>query len=214
MNSTLALGITDKVSAISYVLSAIGMGGISSEEDIDYNIDAGDADKLIDNLSQTTQTNGGKGFWFNREEFHKLEPSSTDGKVKVPSNTMSCFYKEDGGKPYPITMRGQYLFDTKELGYDMRSLVRGDGKLHCTLIVNLPFETLPPTAKQHIADLARYWMVNDKEGDQIKLAALEKQAVISRSALDTEEGSQRRRNMFNNPSVRYAMGRIGGYNNN
>lgn len=214
MDSLLSLGITDKVSAINHIMSAIGMVGITTEDDIDYSIDASDANKLIDTVSQEVQVNGGKGFWFNRENFHKLTPNVDDGKVKVPNNTLSCFIKREGDLVVPINLRGQYLFDAEEYGYDMRQAARSDGKLHCRLIVNLPFDTLPSTAKHAIVDQARFWMVNDKEGDVTKMNSLKEQAGISMIALVAENRGQRRQNAFNNPNIRYTMAKVGGYNNN
>lgn len=214
MDSILSLGITDKVSAINHIMSSIGMVGISTEDDIDYSIDASDASKLIDNISQVVQSNGGKGYWFNRENFHKLKPSEVDGKVKVPNNTLTCTIKREGDTVVPINLRGQYLFDSEKHGYDMREAARSDGFLHCRLIVNLPFDTLPATAKHAIVDQARFWMVNDKEGDVTKMNSLKEQASISMVALVSEDRGQRRQNAFNNPNIRYTMGMVGGLNNN
>lgn len=213
MESTLKLGITDKVSAINLIMSAIGMVGVNSQDDIDYNIDASDADKLIDSISQNVQINGGKGFWFNREEFHKFTPDA-NGFVRVPNNTLSCFIKRDRDLIVPINLRNYVLFDAREYGYDMRSAVQSDGKLHCTLIVNLPFDTLPTTAKHAVVDLARFWMVNDKEGDVTKLNTLKAQSDVSMIALMSEDNGQKRRNALTNPYIRYTVGKVGGYNNN
>lgn len=213
MNITLSLGITTKVDAINRVLEAIGSVGINSEEEIDWNIDASSADKMIDTWSQRIQINDGKGWWFNRETFHKFSPDSVTGTIVLPNNTLSCIVKRRGGKVYPITIRGSKLFDTENYGYDMKPLVGSDGKLHCVLIVNLPFEDLPATAKQTIADASRFWFVNDKEGDQIKMNALQNSAERSFHSLAAEDGRQRRRNILSNGRLSKDIYKAGGFNN-
>lgn len=215
MDTTLRLGITDKVSAINSILSSIGMVGINSEEDIDYNVDAGDADKLIDNLSQSVQVHLGNGLWFNREGFHKFTPEVGTGKVRVPNNTMSCKIKRSPDNTVtPVGIRGSLLFDAQVNGYDMSNSVWPDGLLHCELVVNLPFEALPTSAKHVIVDQARYWMVNDKEGDTVKLGTLERKMSASMITMLAEDTGQKRHNAFNNPYVSHVMNRVGGYNNN
>lgn len=213
MEINLVLGIDTKKDAINSVLNAIGSVGINSDEEIDWNIDAADADKLIDNLSQKIQTNNGKGWWFNREEFHKLTPDPVTGGVAVPNNTLSCYVQRVNGALFPITLRGTKLFDAKNLGYDVSSMVDGSGRVPCTLVVNLPFDELPSTAKHAITDAARFWFVNDKEGDQIKMNPLQQSANMSFAGMMSEDASQKRRNMFNNKFISNSVMLAGGYNN-
>lgn len=214
MNVNFNIGIDTKVDAINSVLSAIGEVGINSPEEIDWNIDAADADKLIDAMSQEIQTNQGKGWWFNREEFHKLVPDLSNGMINVPNNTLSCFIKRHNGALIPITLRGNSLFDAKNLGYDMRSMVWNDGTVHCTLVVVLPFETLPPTAKFAVTNASRFWMVTDKEGDTTKMQVMKSASDTSLSSLMAEDSGQKRRNMMDNKHIQYNVGLIGGFNNN
>ena len=214
MDNTFSLGIDTKIDAINSVLNAIGSVGINSEEEIDWNIDAADADKLIDNISQKIQTNFGKGFWFNREAFHKFTPDAINGNVIVPNNTLSCLIERYRGKPTPINLRGNKLFDAEKLGYNLLPLIQSDGLIHCTLVVVLPFDELVATAKHAITDAARFWFVNDKEGDQVKMGALKTTADASYISLLSEDASQRRRNMLNNPFIASTVMKVGGYNNN
>ena len=215
MDINLSLGISTKVDAINRVLEAIGSVGINSEEEIDWNIDAADASNLIDVISQEVQTNMGKGFWFNREAFHKLVPDPVTGYVVVPNNTLSCQIKrQSDGSILPITLRGNTLFDSENLGYDMRSLVNSAGHISCVLVMNLSFEFLPATAKHAITNASRFWTVNDKEGDQVKMEALKRASDASYAAMMAENNGQRRRNMFNNQYIASAVYGAGGFNNN
>ncbi len=215
MDINLSLGINTKVDATNRVLEAIGSVGINSDEEIDWNIDAADASNLIDAMSQEIQTNMGKGFWFNREAFHKLTPDPVTGYVVVPNNTLSCtITRNNDGSVMPVTLRGTTLFDSENLGYDMRSLVNSAGVLPCVLVVNLTFEFLPATARHAITNAARFWVVTDKEGDQVKMASLKQAADASYAAMVAENNGQRRRNMFQNKGIARAVHHAGGYNNN
>ena len=215
MDINLELGIVTKVDAINSVLASIGSIGINSDEEIDWNVDAADASRMIDNISQQVQTNDGKGFWFNRETFHKFKPNYVNGFVSVPSNTLSCLVNRDrNGKPLPITLRGKRMFDAQNFGYDMRELASSDGFVYCTLVVALPFEDLPATAKHYITVMSRFWTVSDKEGDQIKLNQLGQAASIAENSLKREDGRQRRHNMFDNPTIKSTVAKVGGWINN
>lgn len=209
-----SLGIDSRVDAINAVLDAIGEVGINSEEEIDWNVDAAKADQLVDRVSQKIQSNNGKGWWFNREEFHKLSPDPVTGNVVVPRNTISAMVKRYNGSIKRVTLRGDKMFDAMTLGYDMREVVQSDGYVHCILVVNLPFEALPDNVKHAVADAAGYWMVNNTEGDQIKMAALRDAADAGMVAIQSEDASQRRRNMLNNKQVQSSIHLVGGYNNN
>lgn len=209
-----SLGIDSKVDAINAVLDAIGEVGINSEEEIDWNVDAAKADQLVDRVSQKIQSNNGKGWWFNREEFHKLSPDPVTGNVVVPRNTISAMVKRYNGSIKRVTLRGDKMFDAMTLGYDMRDVVQSDGYVHCILVVNLPFEALPDNVKHAVSDAAGYWMVNNTEGDQIKMAALRDAADAGMVAIQSEDASQRRRNMLNNKQVQSSVHLVGGYNNN
>lgn len=209
-----SLGLEDKVDAINAVLDAIGEVGINSEEEIEWNVDAGKADILIDRMSQKVQSNNGKGWWFNREEFHKFAPDPVTGRVVVPENTIAAYIKRNRGSVRKVALRGNALFDNKTLGYDMRSAVQSDGYVYCTLVVNLPFDALPDNAKHAVTDAASFWMVNNTEGDQIKMQALQRAADTSMIAVQSEDSSQRRRNILNNPQFASNAYLVGGYNNN
>lgn len=214
MDINLSFGIDTKVDAINRVLDAIGSVGINSEEEIDWNIDAAGADKLIDAMSQEVQINMGKGWWFNRESFHKFTPDEVTGFVTLPNNTLSCLIKRGRDKPLPITTRGSRMFETDNYGYNMKPLVNSSGYIETILVVNLPFEELPASAKHAITNESRYWFVNDKEGDTVKLQATRASADMSLASLNAEDGRQRRRNMFNNSRVSSDIVKAGGINNN
>lgn len=211
--SNLSMAVSTKIDAINAGLRALGSVGINSLDEVDSNIDASSVDKLIDQHSQNLQSNSGRGWWFNRESFHALTPDPVNGYVSVPSNTLAVLVHRVNGQPTPVTLRGQKLFDTQSLGYDFRNATLSDGKVHCTLVVCLDYDTLPPTAKQAVSDLACFWAVNDLEGDINKMKSYQMAAELSVQAVQSEDTGQRRQNMFNNPSIRNDVWLAGGYNN-
>lgn len=214
MDIFLNLGLDSKLDAINAVLRAIGTVGINSSDEIDYNIDASEADRLIDTMSQNIQTNRGSGWWFNREGFHKLQPDPVNGYVGVPNNAIAILVDRVNGRPLPVAFRDGKLFDAQTHGYDMRGMTMPDGMVHCTIVVCLDFDALPSTAKQAVADASRYWVVTEKEGDQIKMGAMREEAQRSFISLQAEDQKQRRHNMYDNPRIRHHIYGAGGYNNN
>ena len=208
------LGINTKLDAVNYALAAIGSVGVSSEDEIEDDVDAAMASLIIEEVSQQIQTNSGKGLWFNKESFHKLLPDQTTGRVSVPQNTISCYLPKQNGKVITIALRGNVLFDPVNYGYDLRSLVNSSGVLPCTLVVVLPYAEIPTTVKQAVADFGRFWLVHNLEGDQVKMGPLKTAAEASLISVKSEDATQRRRSMFDNPSIANAVQQIGGYNNN
>lgn len=213
MDITLDFGLDTKLDAVNVVLDAIGSTGINSEEELDWNIDAADAEKTIDRYSQVIQTNRGKGWWFNKEKFHSFTPDPVNGYVVVPANTIVCLIKREQGKLLPVTLRGNKMFDTESYGYDMRNLTLRDGKIHCELVVLLNYTDLPTTAKQSIATASAYWFQTLKEGESAKMAKLEREAREAMIDLESEDARQRRRNMYDSSFTRSSLGLIGGLNN-
>lgn len=210
---TLTSGITTKLDAINYILSAIGSVPVSNEEEIDEDVDAAAASELVDDLNQQIQTNNGKGWWFNREGFHKLVPNPSTGNISVPNNTLSCYLKRSDGQVKSVALRGKQLFDPNDHGYDMRPLVNSVGELPCILVVTIPYEDTPATVRQAVADFGRFWMVSNVEGDNNKMQPLKQAAEASLISVKSEDASQRRRNMYDNSGISYAVAKAGGYNN-
>lgn len=211
--ATFTAGIKTKLDAINYVLAAIGSVPISSEEEIEEDVDAASASSMIDNMNQQLQNNSGKGWWFNRESFHKLVPNPATGKVTVPNNTLACYLNRSRSDVMSIALRGNTLFDPKEFGYDMRELVNSSGYLPCVLVVTLPFESAPASVRQAVAEFSRFWMVNQEEGDNNKMGPMKQAAEAALISVKSEDASQRKRNMFDNSGIARAVTRVGGYNN-
>lgn len=205
-----------KLHAINRVLDAMGQAGISSLDEIDYHVDAGDINRVIDDISATIQTNKGKGWWFNQEGFHKLYPAPDTGRVTLPNNCLAVRMKRTHQlREVKLAKRGNHLIDTQEYGFDLTALA--DPKLKyipLDIVAFVDFDDLPQTAKDAVIDTARFWYVHDKDVDQAKFTALNQQAQRSTIALELEDSTYRKRNAFQNPNLRHPMSQIGGFMNN
>ncbi|QBJ01049.1 putative tail tubular protein A [Aeromonas phage MJG] len=204
-----------KLHAINRVFDAMGQAGINTMQELDYNIDAGDIARNIDSHSATIQVHGGKGYWFNREGFHKLFPDPDTGRIKLPNGALAVRLKRlPLGAETSLTVRGRYLMDMKEHGYDMRPFAEADGRVHLVVIMFVDYDDLPQTAKDAVVALTRFWFIQDKEVDSAKLQSLRMDISSTLTALELEDSSHMRRNAFHNKYMHHDLAMIGGFLNN
>lgn len=204
--------VTTKLDAINLCMRSIGVSGVDSVDSGD--LDAEDASKIIDIVSQRFQYRNGKGWWFNCEPNWKIAPDS-NGDVVLPNNTIAvqqCY--AFGGRKVPMTMRGGRLYSTWMHTFDMRNYVGNDGMLNLTLAVYLPFEHLPISAMQAVAYQAAVEFITSKDADKTKLEVTMQIAQQLFVSLQSEDAMQTRRNMFiHNPTQRNFGAWAGGSNN-
>lgn len=204
--------ISTKLDAVNLLMRAIGIAGVDSLDSGD--LDAEDASKMLDVVSQRVQYNKGGGWWFNREPNWNITPDS-NGEVSLPNNTLSvlqCYGLNE--RKIPMTMRGGKLYSTWSHTFDMRGHVNANGAIRLTLAVMLPFEHLPPSAMQAIAYQAACEFIASKGADSVKMGTHKALAAQTYMDLQTEQSMQRRTNMFvHNPTQRaFGIG-AGGYSN-
>lgn len=201
-----------KLDAINLCMRAIGREGVDSEESGD--LDAEDAGKMLDVVSQRIQAKRGAGWWFNREPNWNIAPD-TNGEVTLPNNTLSvlqCYGLND--RKVAMTIRAGKLYSTYTHSFDLRPLVNANGVMRLTLVVLLPFEHLPPTVRMWVAYAAASEFVVSKDGDQTQLQMCMKVATDSAAEVESEEMAQKRLNMFvHNPTQRIFGAVAGGYQN-
>lgn len=205
--------LNTELDAINLCLSGIGREPVSS---IDTNdLDAAMAKSLIDQMSVDIQTNGGQGWWFNREKGWKLTPGD-QGRITLPNNTLSileargCFY--DVGSR--LTVRGRYVYDTDDHTLDQRNNVGKDGKIEFTLLLLLAYEELPVSARSAISWSARRLFSDDTVGDknqhQINVNNEQRAFVM----MEKEHRRVSRSNYLrDNTLINSRLAHIGGYNN-
>lgn len=204
--------IDSKLEAVNLCMRAIGREGVDSLDSGD--LDAEDANKMIDIVSQRFQYKQGGGWWFNREPHWKLAPD-TNGEVSLPNNCLAVYqcYGQNSRK-IPMTMRAGKLYSVYRHTFDMRSYVAQDGHLDLTLVMLLPFEHLPVTVMQAIAYQAAVEFIVSKDADKTKLATHQTIAQQLFMDVQSEQSAQKRLNMLvHNPTQRLFGVMAGGYQN-
>lgn len=206
-------GIVDsKLEAVNLCMRAIGREGVDSLDSGD--LDAEDANKIIDLVSQRFQYNQGNGWWFNREPNWNISPDQ-NGEVNLPNNTLSvlqCYGLND--LKVPMTLRAGKLYSTWNHTFDMRGHVNRDGRIRLTLVVMLPFEHLPTSVMQAIAYQAACEFITSKDADKTKLQVHQTIASQLLVSVQAEQSAQKRLNMLvHNPTQRQFGVMAGGYQN-
>lgn len=204
--------IDSKLEAVNVCMRAIGREGVDSLESGD--LDAEDANKIIDIVSQRFQYNQGNGWWFNREPNWNLTPDS-NGEVNLPNNALAvlqCYGLND--KKIPMTMRAGKLYSTWNHTFDLRSHVNRDGNIRLTLVMMLPFEHLPTSVMQAITYQAACEFIVSKDADKTKLQTHQVIASQLLTSVQAEQSAQKRLNMFvHNPTQAQFGVMAGGYQN-
>lgn len=211
--SNAAFNIIDsKLEAVNVCMRAIGREGVDSLESGD--LDAEDANKIIDIVSQRFQYNQGNGWWFNREPNWNLTPDS-NGEVNLPNNALAvlqCYGLND--KKIPMTMRAGKLYSTWNHTFDLRSHVNRDGNIRLTLVMMLPFEHLPTSVMQAITYQAACEFIVSKDADKTKLQTHQVIASQLLTSVQAEQSAQKRLNMLvHNPTQAQFGVMAGGYQN-
>lgn len=204
--------IDSKLEAVNVCMRAIGREGVDSLESGD--LDAEDANKIIDIVSQRFQYNQGNGWWFNREPNWNLTPDS-NGEVNLPNNALAvlqCYGLND--KKIPMTMRAGKLYSTWNHTFDLRSHVNRDGNIWLTLVMMLPFEHLPTSVMQAITYQAACEFIVSKDADKTKLQTHQVIASQLLTSVQAEQSAQKRLNMLvHNPTQAQFGVMAGGYQN-
>lgn len=199
------------LSAVNLCLAGIGREPVPELETPD--LDSAMALAIIEQVSLDLQNNGGKGWWFNTERGWKL-PLQKNGSVNLPNNTLSLLQERGwGGEPqHQLSIRGNRLYDTEGHTYDL-SLI-ADDFIQVSLIMLLPFEDLPVTARSAIAWRSRFLFSSDMVGNPEVLKVEETNVGMAMQALTSEHSRSTRRNaLTDNKLVNNRLGRIGGVNN-
>ena len=204
--------LNTRLAAINLCMRAIGRSGVDSLTSGD--LDAEDASKIIELVSQRIQSNDGKGWWFNREDNWSLAPDN-NGEVVLPNNTLQVLQAYTcNSRKLDITFRANRLYDTRRHTFDMAPVVGTDGFIHVDLMLMLPFEHLPASVMQAIAYAASVEFIVSKDADQTKLQVNSQIAQQLYVGMQVEEQKQVRKNMFvHNPTQRLFGIMAGGPNN-
>lgn len=136
-----------RLEAVNSILSAIGQLPVNSLDSIEEYTEAADALTMLNHFSKGVQM---RGFWFNREVDFPLTPNN-QGEIQLPNNILSV----DISDPF-VVQRGKRLYDSGKHSYSFERPVKAN------LILELPFEELPPVAQAYILIKAIRKFIQDK----------------------------------------------------
>lgn len=131
---------TTELEAVNLMLSCIGESPISTLND-PSSVDAVTAVARLREVSRSVQS---KGWHFNTEKNYTLTPEATHGYIYLPANCAGV----DTVVPdahVDITQRGNRLYDRRNHTFTFTKQLKVD------MVVLLPFEDLPETARYYIA---------------------------------------------------------------
>lgn len=131
---------TTELEAVNIMLSVIGESPISSLAAGSAVADAVTAQQTLSEVNRAVQS---KGWHFNTEKEFTLTPEAFTGEVRVPSNTLRVDTVTDD-REIDVVLRGQRLYDRKNHTYSFTKSLKVD------LVVLLPFEEIPETARHYV----------------------------------------------------------------
>ena len=130
---------TSELEAVNECLENIGQSPVSTLSG-DLGVDTQIALNFVRKVNRELQS---RGWHWNTEENYKLNPTS-DGDLLIPSNTLSVDTTGES-KFKDLVARGRRLYDRQTHSYTF------DSPVYVTLVVGLPFDEIPETARRYIA---------------------------------------------------------------
>lgn len=130
---------TSELEAINLMLQVIGESPLSTLNDVTV-ADAILAKSILSEASREVQS---KGYDFNTEDLYPLLPSADGGEITLPPN---CLRVDTDGNfsDLRVVQRGNRLYNKATHSYSF------DYPITAQLVLCLPFEELPQTARHYI----------------------------------------------------------------
>lgn len=182
---TTAVTPTTELEAVNLMLDVIGESPISSLQDSAV-VDAVKAKAVLSEISRTVQSTG---WLFNTEEDYTLVPTVFEKEIRVPANCLQVKptgYDADAD----VAQRGVRLYDRKNHTYMFEK------SLTVEMIILLPFEELPETARYYIAIRAARTFQARTVGSETLYKFTADDEAMALAALKKAEGRTRNANMF------------------
>jgi len=201
-----------RLDAINTCLRGVGIAPVATEDDPD--LDVAMAGQVVDQVNLDIQS---RGWWFNKESNWKITPDETTGFIAIPSSVLSIV-SSGNSRNVGLTIRDNKAYDLLNHTYDLRdrafSEPGSDTKfIEFTLIFEIPFEDVPPIAKQAIVMIARRQFAQDLEVDPNRYKFQMQDEIVAYNNMIREDSKNVKRNAFtDNASVSAFLSRVGGYN--
>ena len=177
----MSLGMMTKLEAVNRLLAATGETPVQTLEQAYIQKEL--AESTLDRVSRDIQS---EGWWFNEDE-DVVATKDVNDQVVLPSDTLKVFCRQDNGN---LVQRGLSIYDRENRTFVITDEVKID------LIIQLDWDTLPHSAREHITAVAAFEFYKDFYGAESRNDALERSIVTSRTNLQKDNMEARDTNMF------------------
>lgn len=132
-----------ELSAVNAMLAVIGEAPLSTLDGNTLHVDAVSARQTLQNTSRSVQT---EGWYFNTERNYPLTPDRS-GFITLPPNVVSVDIEPLHSKGHvDVIVRGNRLYDLENHTF----VFDPNESYRATVLLLLPFDELPETAKDYI----------------------------------------------------------------
>ncbi len=186
---------TTELEAINVMLSTIAEAPVNSLGGAS-NADVDDAQRTLLEVSRAVQA---EGFSFNTEYDYTL-PRNAANEIPVPDNIIRV---DADGSGYDVVRRGTRLYDRKEHSYTFLTTT----SLKVQIVLLLPFEEMPESARQYIMIRAARIFQDRSVGSDTLHGFNKTDEARARAGLMLEEGETGDHTIFDSSSTFYAVNR-------
>jgi hypothetical protein len=179
---------TSELQAVNAMLGAIGMAPLNSLNDA-ATADVVTARRMLMQESLALQA---KGWHFNTEYDYPLVRDMNQ-QIRVPANVLRVDLDQSrfGGR-YDIVQRGQRVYDKRRRSYQF------DENLKAVVVLGLPFEELPQSARWYVTVRAARKFQDELVGDDSQHSFKERDEFDAWAAFKEFEGDTADHSIFDN----------------
>jgi hypothetical protein len=171
--------------AINYVLAQVGSAPVTDDQSLQP-----DVQTAILRLSEASTWLQKRGWWWNTD-LNVTLPLNVNDKIPLPANTMKIL------KAYPefVTNRDGFAYSPH------RQTDIFDGALYVDIVIEQPWDYMPPSAVDAIRHRAAKQMVLIQLEDYNKADRIEADYLEAMLELNKDDMSIKRRSLFASPTV-------------
>lgn len=188
---------TTELMAVNAMLRAIGESPLNTLDAPDA-VDAVLAQQTLETVSRHVQE---RGWYWNTLENYTLPRSFPEGYITLPDNCLKVDTVGDDAIKYPVTQRGNRLFNKRTNSYVFDKAVKVD------LVEFLSFEELPQAARSYITMSACRKFQEDRVGSETLAKFQIEDEKAAWAAMLSAEAEQRDATIFDSYDVYRVMDR-------
>jgi len=188
---------TTELMAVNAMLRAIGESPLNTLEAPDA-VDAVLAQQTLETVSRHVQE---RGWYWNTLENYTLPRSFPEGYITLPANCLKVDTVGDDACNYPVTQRGQRLFNKRTNSFKF------DKGVTVNLVEFLSFEELPQAARTYITMAACRKFQEDRVGSDTLAKFQIDDEKAAWAAMLSAEAEQRDATIFDSYDVARVMDR-------